>query len=95
MCFVYSMTLRDTLCFKPALQQKTFSCAIYYCCCHCYHFDSLQVFHTSISCWSFTGVRVIGSLFRSPGLLLLLLLLLLLYFWLLTILQQVFTQELG
>ena len=29
---------------------------------------SLQVFHTSISWWSFTGVWVTTSLLKSPGL---------------------------
>ena len=31
-------------------------------------FHSLRVFHTSISWWSFTGVKVAASLFKSLGL---------------------------
>ena len=31
-------------------------------------FYSLRVFHISVSCWSFTEVRVTASLLKSPGL---------------------------
>ena len=33
-----------------------------------YYFNPLRLFHTSFSLWSFTGVGLMGSLLKSPGL---------------------------